>query len=148
MISDLDLALSTLLHLLPGDPDTTTLSSVPSNPLFDEDPINEYAEDVVLLQHITGCLRDTLSEHKELPAQDLITNYVDPNNQNITGLSCGGENAPGYSQLSMWENPQLFMMLVRRHLLSGVLRNRTTGLSEKTQKQQSSMYTLIHPIFM
>lgn len=146
IISGLDLALSTLLCLVPGDPAMAS-SSGSSNPLFDEDPINEYAEDIVLLQHITGCLRDTLSKHKELPAQDLIIDYLDIKNP-ITELasdSKGDEDASGSDRFSVWENPKLFMMLVRRHLLQGVLRT-TASLSERTQEQQDS--TLAHPIFM
>ena len=140
MISDLDLALSTLLHLVPGD-QVITSSSGPSNPLFDEDPVNEYAEDVVLLQHIAGCLRDTLSEHKELLTQDFITDYLNPKS-NVAKLASegDGEDSPGSSRLSVWKNPKLFMMLVRRHLFQGVVG--TTGLSERTEE-----HTVIHPVF-
>ena len=137
IISDLDLALSTLLRLVPGDPDITS-SGGSSNPLFDEDPINEYTEDVVLLQHITSCLRDTLNKRKEL-TQDLIMAHLNPKNPNIGGLAAeGGED---YSQMSAWENPKLFMKLVKRYLLQNVLRT-----SVRAKEQRGS--TLTHPIFM
>ena len=144
MFSDLDLALSTLLHLVPDD-SAIASSSGPSNPLFDEDPINEYAEDVVLLHHVAGCLRDTLRKHKELPTQHLIADYLNPKS-NVTELASEGdsEDFPHSSQLSVWENPKLFMVLVRRHLLQGVLR--TTGVSERTEEHTGSI--LLHPIFM
>jgi hypothetical protein len=147
MISDLDLALSTLLRLVPGDLMIMS-SSGPSNPLFDEDPINEYAEDVVLLQHIAGSLRDTLSKHKELPIQDLITDCLNPRPNNVTELgesSPSPLDAPGSSLLSVWENPKLFMMLVRRHLLQGVLR--TAGSLEGAEEKHIGSI-LVHPIFM
>ena len=146
MFSDLDLVLSTLLHLVPDD-SVITSSSGPSNPLFDEDPINEYAEDVVLLQHVAGCLRDTLRKRIELPTQDLIiADYLNPKS-NVNELASEGgnsEDSPRSSQLSVWENPKLFMVLVRRHLLQGVLR--TTGVSERTEEHTGSI--LLHPIFM
>lgn len=148
MISDLDLALSTLLHLVPGDLAITS-SSGPSNALFDEDPVNEYAEDVVLLQHVASCLRDTLSKHKGLPTQDRIVDYLNPKSDDVTELASVGdsEDSSGSrsSRLSVWENPKLFMVLVRRHLLQGVMRT-TTGLSERTGEHTGS--SLIHPIFM
>ncbi len=150
MISDLDLALSTLLHLVPGDLMITS-SSGPSNPLFDEDPINEYAEDVVLLQHIAGCLRDTLSKHKELPIQDLITDCLNPMSNNVTELGeslPSPSDAPGSSLLSVWENPNVFMMLVRRHLLQGVLGTGANGgLLEGTEEKHIGSI-VVHPIFM
>ena len=148
MISDLNLALSTLLHLVPGDSVITSSSSL-SNPLFDEDPVNEYAEDVVLLQHIASSLRDMLSKHKELHAQDLIADYLDPK-LNVTELASEGDSEdsprPGSSQLSIsvWGNPKLFMMLVKRHLLQDVLRS--AGLSKRTEEHTGSI--LVHPIFM
>ena len=150
MISDLDLALSTLLHLVPGDLMITS-SSGPSNPLFDEDPINEYAEDVILLQHIASCLRDTLSKHKELPIQDLITDYLNQEPNNVTKelgeSSLSPSDAPSSSQLqlSVWENPKLFMMLVRRHLLEGILE--TAGSSEGREGKHIGSI-LVHPIFL
>ena len=146
MISDLDLALSTLLHLVPGDLIITSSSS-PSNPLFDEDPINEYAEDVVLLQHITGCLRDTLSKHKELPIQDLITDYLNPKPNNVIEELGESSLSPSDadSSLSVWENPKLFMMLVRRHLSRGVLG--TAGSSEGREEKHIGSI-LVHPIFL
>ena len=148
MISDLNLALFTLLHLVPSDSVTTSSSGL-SNPLFDEDPVNEYAEDVVLLQNIASTLRDMLSKHKELNAQDLIADYLDPK-LNVTELAsegdCEDSSRPGSSQLSVsvWGNPKLFMMLVRRHLLQDVLRS--AGLSERTEEHTES--NLVHPIFM
>lgn len=146
MISDLDLALSTLLHLVPGDVMITS-SSGPSNPLFDEDPINEYAEDVVLLQHIASCLRDTLSKHKELPIQDLIADYLNPEPNNVIeelGESSLSPSDAG-SSLSVWENPKLFMMLVRRHLWHSVLG--TAGLSGGREEKHIGSI-LLHPIFL
>ena len=146
MISDLDLALSTLLHLVSGDLIIPSSSS-PSNPLFDEDPINEYAEDVVLLQHITGCLRDTLSKHKELPIQDLITDYLNPQPNNVIEELGESSLSPSDadSSLSVWENPKLFMMLVRRHLSRGVLG--TAGSSEGREEKHIGSI-LVHPIFL
>ena len=146
MISDLDLALSTLLHLVPGDLMITS-SSGPSNPLFDEDPINEYAEDVVLLQHIAGCLRDTLNKHKELPIQDLIGDYLNPEPNNVIEELVESSLSPSDagSSLSVWENPKLFMMLVRRHLSQSVLG--TAGLSEGREEKHIGSI-LVHPIFL
>ena len=148
MVSDLGLALSTLLRLLPSDPQiTSSHTSGPSNPLFDEDPINEYAEDVVIIQHITSCLKDTQRRHKqEFPVLDHL--MADCLELNIELTASGGDKKSPidrYNGMSVWDNPQLFMAVVRRHFLHRVLRTTadfTAGTEEHT------IYAPIHPIFM
>ena len=136
MIADPDLAFSTLLHLVPGGPEEPLNAS--SNPLFDEDPINEYAEDVVLLQHVSKCLGAMLHEHKVLP-QRLILDCVSP--KRPEGIK---QTVEEDGDNSVWGNPKQFMKLVKQYFLQGAVRN--AGNIQETHNQEES--TQRHPIFI
>lgn len=119
-----DLALSTLLHLLPDDLGDPTDSS--SNLLFDEDPINEYTEDVVVLQHICSCLRGMLAKHEELISHQLILDHLDTKSEK---LSKKDEDSSSVN-ISAWENPKQFMKRVRCNLLHSALGNVESGANK------------------
>ena len=129
MIPDLpDLALSTLFHLLPNDSGDVADSS--SNPLFDEDPVNEYIEDVVVLQHISSCLRCLLANHDELLSHELILDHLDTKSEKASQ-----KDEDSFSvNISAWENPKQFMKLIRCNLLQSVL----GSVDSATNKEESS----------
>lgn len=132
MISDPHLSLSTLLQLVRGDPDDP-LTNCSSNPLFDEDPINDYAEYVVLLQHVTSALRDLLTTHKELShglVSDLFSQDGTIYDMNVS--------------IPAWDNPKDFKKLVRRHFLRSVLK-KSDITTTKLKQDIKSVHD--HPIF-
>lgn len=52
-----------LLSLLPQT--SSEIPSLPVNPLFDEDPVNDYAEELVLMQYVVEGVRVQLLELRE-----------------------------------------------------------------------------------
>ena len=134
-----ELALSTLLYLIPNDLEEDPSDNNSSNPLFDEDPINEYAEDVLLLQHISRCLTDLFAKHKEL-THELILDYL----HTSTG-SAKVSKRDEEVNISIWENPKQFMTLVRWNFLQHTLED--VGSSTNNQENYSALIHL-HPIFL
>ena len=138
MIADPNLALSTLLCLVPNN--LELLPDASSNPLFNEDAVNEYAEDVVILQHVTNCISRMINTHKEFPhhfISDCLTPLVTKDEQ--------------YSpvNISIWENPRQFMKLVREHYLRSVLEDSSRCSSTSvTDKMEISALSRVHPIFI
>ena len=134
LLRNLTTSFNILLSLLP--PEVTSFQSMhtlsqdtPPSPignlLFDEDPINDYSEDVVILQLVVRTLKDTV--HKLSPTQTLTADQVDRLVQVLPSLSSdqkdksGGKISSGLCVATPWEDSTGFMHRTKMTLLVSLL---------------------------
>ena len=101
-----------LLGLLPSVP---SKPAAPHNPLFDEDPLNDYAEELVLMRHVVEALGDVIDgllESKQLRVKhyNCLSAHL-PTPPLTTG-----------SPTSWWESKGLFFSRRKVEMLSPVLK--------------------------
>lgn len=102
-----ELLLSLLPEAAPSDP------AASSNPLFDEDPLNDFAEDLVVLEHVVQSLEGVVTEltrTKQLSMRHYssLSKIIPP--QTLTQVSG-----------SWWENKHAFLNQKKAQLLSPLL---------------------------
>lgn len=100
-----------LLSLLPET--SSNPPSLPANPLFDEDPVNDYAEELVVMKHVVQEMQALLSQsgcltggHYEALASHLP---VDSSEENAVSSVC------------VWENTKISLSSRKVELLSPLL---------------------------
>ena len=138
-----------LLKLVPREKDEDTLSGGASNPLFDEDPINEYAEDVVLLRHVSNCLRGVVKSRQELTHVDreVVVDYLATKmaDMKLTQEEHWEEAFP--LGVSVWDNQRCFWSQVRQHFLQGAVRNSCLDGATNQGTREQLHTDSKHPIF-
>lgn len=145
MASDPSVALSALFKLVPREKEEHTLSGGSSNPLFDEDPINEYAEDVVLLRHVSNCLRGVIKSRQELAHVDREI-VVDCLATKMADIKLTQEEAFPLG-VSVWDNQRCFWNQVRQHFLQGAVRNSCLDGATNQGTREQLHTDSKHPIF-
>ena len=142
LISDPSVALSSLIQLVPHEEQSALSGS--TNPLFDEDPINEYVEEVILLQHVSNSLRDLLNTRQELSLDLLATEVADIDlSREEEGTGRDGDKEVISPGVCGWGNQGRF-----RYFLRGVLKGRCFGDTSTAQGvDERDKIILKHPMF-
>ena len=115
MIKDDNVCFYTLLSLLPCTTSQARSSTGRNNPLFDEDPLNDYAEDLVVLDHVIKCIDHVII--KLIDTHRLLKQHLDSLAKEVDG------SAPCDLNSTAWDKPEAFMNSVRRTLFRNILKN-------------------------
>ncbi len=112
LVAERSVCFEVLLSLLPEGPP----SGQPpyQNPLFDEDPLNDYAENLVVMEHVAHALRSVVAELRENNALSL---------KHYNSLS---EKLPAQfhtkASPSQWESKHLFLSKRKAEVLSPLVK--------------------------
>ena len=114
--------LKILLHLV--DLDASILekrSSYTSNLLFEEDPLNNYMEEMTVLADVCNAMKTLIAHHHEQlqePLSHLVQHLCDIGSSLLVEAKLGGKNGRTVCNLSPWDNPLLFLCLCKVTLVS------------------------------
>ena len=110
LITDVPACCSTLLSLLALEP-VAPPSAESTNPLFDEDPVNDYAEELVVSGHVIQCLSHMTVTHRSVVVEhlELLREQVTKWRAQEIGSNLGS---------NIWENPALYVWNAKMKLLS------------------------------
>lgn len=125
-------------------PEHPPVEPADSNILFDEDPINNYTEETLLVQSVCACLQDLISTHyAELRPnlEDLVCKL----------LHLFQSSVPNNCAFSPWENVGMFsylckLLLLMKLVLTSSLPNLSTQpLRELVQCKFPESVVIVHP---
>ena len=110
LIPNSDSCFDVLLSLLP---ENSHKVSTPLNPLFDEDPVNDYAEKLVLIEHLVKSLEVVID--KLVCGENLSPKHRDSLARHVS------VKIHRNSDLSLWEEPHVYLDLLKSSLLHPIL---------------------------
>lgn len=115
LVPDVDICFSVLLHLLPEASEACKTST---NLLFDEDPLNDYAEELLVMKHVTRALETGVTHL--LSREDLEHESLAKYCKSLTSKIPAGALEEADNRAS-WDNPHDYLRREQARLLEPLL---------------------------